>query len=465
LNAPLVWIVFPILAAIIMIALRRWRTAINILGTGISFFLAVMALVIPVSQELEKGLIQFALPGEWTILGRILMISQVEMPFISFLYFMSAVWFLLSWQNNPRSLFIPFGLGVIALLIAALAVRPFIYAALLIEAAVLGCVLMLTERPIQVGMGAIRFLILQSLGMPFILLAGWFLASGEITPINQTQLTLSVVLLVLGFAFWLGMFPLHTWIPMIAGDGEPRVSGFIFSILPLPVLFFLLSFMNSYAWLREYPLLFPVLRWLGAFMVLFGGLWTFFQKDLRQIYGYLIIAMNGLALLAIGIKGSSGISLFTYFFLPRFLSIFLFSISITIFQKNNRSMDVEDLPGLVGQLPFSTLALAVAIFSVAGLPLLPGFPLIQIMEWELVNLSFLSVVMLLAGMFFLFLACLRLVSISFTKTAGMPRMEESAVTRWFITAVVVLMIVIGLLPAVVNSLFLSLAARFPQLLR
>jgi NADH-quinone oxidoreductase subunit N len=462
-NAPLVWIVFPILAALIMIALRRWRTAINIVGTGISFFLSVMALVTPVNQVIEKGLIQFSLPGDWTILGRMFSISQVEMPFISFIYFMSAVWFLLSWENDHRSLFIPFGLGIAALLIAAMAVRPFIYAALLIEAAVLGCVLMLTERPVQVGKGAIRFLILQSLGMPFILLAGWFLASGEITPINQTQLTLSVVLLVLGFAFWLGIFPLHTWIPMMAGDSEPRVSGFIFSILPLPVLFFLLDFMNSYAWLREYPLLFPVLRWLGAFMVLFAGLWTFFQKDLRQIYGYLIIAMNGLALLAIGITGISGISLLTFFFLPRFLSIILLSISITIFQKNNRSMAVEDLPGLVGQLPFSTLALAVAIFSVAGLPLLPGFPLIQKMEWELVNLSFLSVAMLLVGILFLFLSCLRLLSISFTMTAEVSRMKESAVSRWFIAAVVSLMVMIGLLPAAANLLFLSLFTKFTLL--
>jgi NADH-quinone oxidoreductase subunit N len=241
------------------------------------------------------------------------------------------------------------------------------------------------------------------------------------------------------------------------------VSGFIFSILPLPVLFFLLDFMNSYAWLREYPLLFPVLRWLGAFMVLFAGLWTFFQKDLRQIYGYLIIAMNGLALLAIGITGISGISLLTFFFLPRFLSIILLSISITIFQKNNRSMAVEDLPGLVGQLPFSTLALAVAIFSVAGLPLLPGFPLIQKMEWELVNLSFLSVAMLLVGILFLFLSCLRLLSISFTMTAEVSRMKESAVSRWFIAAVVSLMVMIGLLPAAANLLFLSLFTKFTLL--
>ncbi len=395
----MVWILFPMILAGLLIALRKRQMLVNLLGTGFSLLLAVLGLVIPINPVAEPGVFQFSLSGDLTILGRVFSISQLEMPFFSFMYLMVSIWFVLSWESKQRSLFIPLGLGVTAVLIAALAVRPFIYGALLIEAAVLGCMLMLIDKPKPIGRGAIRFLILQSLGMPFILLAGWFLASGEITPINQTQLTLSVVLLVLGFAFWIGLFPLHTWIHMVGEDAEPRVAGFIFSILPLPVIFFLMSFMNSFAWLREYPLLFPVLRWLGSFMVLFAGVWMFFQTQSKPAWIF-VFALMELHCCA-GIKGFGGITLLTYFFLPRFLSILLFVITLVWFEKRESSNESEILAGLAGRAPFIALSLLLTFFSISGLPFLPGFPFIQMVVKELVNLSYLALTYL-AGILFFF---------------------------------------------------------------
>lgn len=423
-NAPMVWIFFPIILAALLFAFRKWPMWVNLLGTGLSVLLALLALIIPVNLIAEPGLVQFFLPGEWTILGRVFSVSQLDMPFISFMYLMVGIWFVLSWKSNQRTHFIPLGLGVTAVLIAALAVKPFIYGALLIEAAVLGCMLMLIEKPKPVGRGAIRFLILQSLGMPFILLAGWFLASGEITPINQTQLNLSVVLLVLGFAFWIGLFPLHTWMHMIAEETDPKVVGFIFSILPLPVIFFLMSFMNSYAWLREYPLLYPVLRWLGSFMVLFAGIWLFFQKQLKASLGYLVIALNGLAFLSLGIKGINGIILLTYFFLPRFLSLLLFVIAIVCLEEIKNQNESEILAGLPSWTPFIAWSLILAYFSFCGLPFFSGFPFVQMMVKELVNLSYLSLIMFLIGMLLLFLNGLRILMLVFEIKAGMGMGEE-----------------------------------------
>ncbi len=464
-NAPMVWILFPMILAGLLIALRKWQMLVNLLGTGFSLLLAVLGLVIPINLVAEPGMFQFSLAGDWTILGRVFSISQLEMPFISFLYLMVGIWFVLSWESKQSSLFIPIGLGVTAVLIAALAVRPFIYGALLIEAAVMGCMLMLIEKPKPVGRGVIRFLILQSLGMPFILLAGWFLASGEITPINQTQLTLSVVLLVLGFAFWIGLFPLHTWIHMVAEEAEPRVAGFIFSILPLPVIFFLMSFMNSFAWLREYPLLFPVLRWLGSFMVVFAGVWLFFQKQLKTSLGYLVIALNGLALLSLGIKGFSGITLLTYFFLPRFLSILLFVITLVWFEKRENSNEGEILAGLAGRVPFITWSLMLAFFSISGLPFLPGFPFVQMVVKELVNLSYLALIMFLTGMLFFFLNGLRLLVLVYSKTSELEKEEEPVLFKGAIVIAVFILLFSGLFPNMASSVLLNLADKFLLLMR
>jgi len=464
-NAPLVWILFPLLVALLLFGIRRWRKVSLIIGTGFCVFLAVLALVTPINQATKSGLFQFSLPGEFSILGRVLNLTQQDMPIVAFMYMVGALWFFLSWDNRRKSLFVPVGLGIIALLIAALAVKPFIYGALLIEAAVLACILLLADQRKPVGSGTIRFLVFQTLGMPFLLLAGWFLASGEITPINETQLTLSVVLLGLGFSFWIGVFPLHTWIPMIAEEAEPRISGFIFSILPLPVMFFLLDFLNSYAWLREFPAIFPAFRWLGAILVLFGGVWALFQRNIRQVFGYLVMVLSGLSLLALGVKGAQGIHILTYSFFPRFLSIALISVFINIMLKNKCDLPIENLQGLAWKAPFSVLAITIAIFSSAGMPLLAGFPILQGLETNLSTLSYLALAMMLAGLFSLFLTGFRLLTILFARTDNLPEMKETMNDKLTIGLLVILILLIGFIPAIFNSFLSNLAGKFQFLLQ
>ncbi len=464
-SAPLVWVLFPVLVALLLFGLRKWRKISVIIGAGFCLFLAALALVTPINQVIKSGLIQFSLPGEFSVLGRVFTLTQQDMPIIAFLFTVGALWFFLSWENRRNSLFVPVGLSIIALLIAALAVKPFIYGALLIEVAILACILLLADQRKQTGNGTIRFLIFQTLGMPFLLLAGWFLASGEITPINETQLTFSVVLLGLGFAFWIGVFPLHSWIPMIAEEAEPRVSGFIFSILPLPVMFFLLDFLNSFAWLREFPVIYPAFRWLGATMVLFGGVWGFFQRRFKQVFGYLVMALSGLSLLALGVKGAQGIQILTYSFLPRFLSIALISISINILLKNKSEMRIENLQCLMWKAPFSAIGIAIAIFSSAGLPLLAGFPILQGLEMELSKLSYLSLAMMLGGLFCIFLTGFKLLTIMFTKPGEHAEMKETMSDKLMIGLLVALILLVGLIPAVFNSFLSSLAGKFPFLLQ
>jgi NADH-quinone oxidoreductase subunit N len=464
-NAPFVWILLPFLVALGLFALRKRRLISVIIGTGFCLFLAALALVTPIGQVIKPGPIQFSLPGEFSILGRVLILTQLDMPIIAFMFTIGALWFFLSYENRRNSFFISIGLSIIALLIAALAVKPFIYGALLIEVAILACLLLLADQRKSVGNGAVRFLVFQTLGMPFLLLAGWFLASGEITPINETQLTLSVVLLGLGFAFWMGAFPLHTWIPMIAEEAEPRISGFIFSILPLPVMFFLLDFLNSYAWLREYPAIYPAFRWLGAIMVLFGGVWGLFQRDIKQVYGYLVMALSGLSLLALGIKGGQGIQILTFSFLPRLLSIAIFSIFIKFLLKNKIVLHVENLQGLAWNAPFSVLGISIAILSSAGMPLLAGFPIVQNLEIGLTKLSYLGLAMMLGGLICIFLTGFKLLTIMFTKPDSPADIKETMIDKLTIGLLVALILLVGLMPSVFNTFFSNLSAKFPLLLQ
>ena len=75
---------------------------------------------------------------------------------------------------NITSVLAPLGLAVVGLLVSTLAVEPFLYGALLIEVAVIVCVLMLAPPGETPGQGVLRFLIFQTLGIPFILFTGFY---------------------------------------------------------------------------------------------------------------------------------------------------------------------------------------------------------------------------------------------------------------------------------------------------
>ena len=67
-------------------------------------------------------------------------------------------------------------------MVASIAVEPFLFAALFIELAILLAIPMLVNIQQPPARGVIRFLIYQTLAMPFILLSGWLLSGVEASP-------------------------------------------------------------------------------------------------------------------------------------------------------------------------------------------------------------------------------------------------------------------------------------------
>ena len=173
--------------------------------------------------------------------------------------------------KDPGALSCPLGLAICGLLVAAVAVQPFLYAALLIEMAVLVSVPLLKKPGAQISQGVLRYLIFQTLALPFILLAGWLIGGSEANPSDQVFLNRTVILLAMGFSFWLAIFPFYSWVPLLAEEAHPYEAGFIMMLLPTITLFLSLDFLDNYAWLREYPLLFPALQLSGVIMIATGG--------------------------------------------------------------------------------------------------------------------------------------------------------------------------------------------------
>lgn len=458
-SAPLIWIVLPMAAGLLFWLFRERVGLVTLLSTVLCLLLALLAWLLPVDQRVVVGPLRFLVDPTLDFVGRRLVLDNGDKVFLAFIYIICAFWFAGSYAARASILIIPFGLGIAPLLIAALAVEPFLYAALLVEMAVLLSVPLLVAPGKPVGRGVLRFLIFQTLAMPFILLAGWALGGVEANPSNQTLVTLAAVFLGLGFAFWLAIFPFYTWIPMLAEESSPYVSVFLILILQTVNLLLGLRFLDNFGWLRSMPGLFPVLSQIGTLMIVTAGLWAAFQKDLARLVGYGVIVETGFSILAVSLSSQVGQQLFTSMFLPRVIGFGLWALSLTILLRDARSARFEHVEGLLQQMPFATAGLAVASLSLGGLPLLAEFPIRHVVLEGVSRQSLFNGLWALVGSIGILFSAFRSLAV-LSRGRLFPQVYgESRLQIGLLLTGMVCLIVIGIFPQAFSSLLTGLISE------
>jgi NADH-quinone oxidoreductase subunit N len=338
-------------------------------------FLAFLALVVPIGEVINVGNLTIQINPSLIVLGRQFILDQSDNTILVLTYGMGFFWFFGGLVSRPRPSFVSIGLAMLAILVAAISVDPFLFSALLIEIAVLITIPLIASPGMPAGRGVQRYLVFLTLGMPFILLAGWALG-GSGSNLGDPNLIISAgFLLGLGFAFLLAVFPFYTWIPLMSEEVNPYVSGFVFTALPVMIIFILLDFLNGLAIIRESDLIFLALQFCGILMIATGGIWAAFQKNIARLFGYMVIIETGFFLFAIGMKSQLGLDYFAFMTLPRMIEIGLIALGLSLVIKSLGNLDSQNLASLFRRMPFAAGAITAGLFSMVGIPLLAEFSL------------------------------------------------------------------------------------------
>jgi NADH-quinone oxidoreductase subunit N len=460
-SAPLIWIGLPVLMAGGLWFLRRRHGLVILLSVMVGLVLAFLAWILPIGQVITLGSWKLQIVPVFEFAGRRLLINNSDRPVLILLYLICSFWFIGGDAAKAYRVFNSLALLMIALLVAALAVEPFLYAALLVEMAVLVAVPTFAPPGRAFGSGIMRFLIFQTLAMPFILLAGWALAQVEANPTNTLLVTLSTVFLGLGFAFWLAVFPFYTWIPLLSEQSHPYISGFVFLVFLTVNMMLGLNFLERFAWLQSNPAVYPGIRVVGVLMVGTAGAWAIFQKDLARLFGYAVIVETGFSLLAVSLSNLLGAQLFVSMFLPRTIAFGLWALALSILQHKAGSTRFEDVQGLSNRLPFAAAGLAFASLTMAGLPLLAAFPIRQTLMEALAGQSLVWGLAVLVGSVGLLFGTFRgLAALARGTLSPQAVMENRTQVLLLVTASAALL-AIGLLPGVFLPIMFPLLSTFP----
>jgi len=462
-NAPTIWIILPIGIALLLLFVNNPR-ALSLIGGSLAVLLALAAQFLPIAEALQVGALSIKIDTSLTVLGRVLLIKPAEGSLLALIYGAAALWFFGAEAAKSSLRLIPLGLIITSLMIASIAVEPFLFAALFIEMAVLLSIPMLTSIYKPPGKGIVRFVIYQTLAMPFILLAGWLLEGVEASPGDLALAAQSASMLGLGFAFLLGIFPLYNWIPMLIEEAPPFAAGFLLWILPTTTLIFGMGFLDRYSWLRSSPQLAIALQSAGLLMVVTGGIWAAFQQHIGRIMAYGSVAETGLSLIALSLDLKVGIPILFLLIPARALGLAIWSLSITVIKDHTESMQFSAIRGILRTVPVASIGLILASLSTSAFPLLAGFPP-RLALWEgLSRVSLSGALWLGIGIIGLFVSSFRTMAVlSMADEYTGWELREGWLPGIMLGLGMIGLFILGLFPQIAQSLLSNMPAMFERL--
>lgn len=182
-----------------------------------------------------------------------------------------------------------------------------------------------------------------------------------------------IVFMLAGLAFKISAVPFHMWTPDVY-EGAPTPVTAFFAVAPKIAAFALLVrlMVGPFGdlvgqWRQVVVLVAAGSMFLGAFAAIA-------QTNIKRLMAYSSIGHIGYALLGLAAGTQDGVhAVLVYFAIYLFMNVGAFAVILSMRQKGRMVEGIEDLAGLAKSNPMMALAMAIFMFSMAGIPPLAGF--------------------------------------------------------------------------------------------
>jgi NADH-quinone oxidoreductase subunit N len=186
-------------------------------------------------------------------------------------------------------------------------------------------------------------------------------------------LIIGIVFILAGLAFKVSAVPFHMWTPDVY-EGAPTPVTAFFSVGPkiAAIALFLRLMVGPFGDLTAQWQ--QVVVFISIASMLLGSFAAIAQSNIKRLMAYSSIGHVGYALIGLAVGNAVGVrGVLIYMAIYLFMNIGAFAC-ILCMRRNGRMVEgIDDLAGLSKSHPMVALALAIFMFSMAGIPPLAGF--------------------------------------------------------------------------------------------
>ena len=246
---------------------------------------------------------------------------------------------------------------------------------------------------------------------------------------------IGIVFILVGLAFKISAAPFHMWTPDVY-QGAPTPVTALFGTAPkVAAMALLLSVMLGPFGhlLSQWQALIQI---LSIISMILGTLAAIGQRNIKRLMAYSSIGHMGYALIGLAAGTAAGVqAVLVYLAIYVVMSFGAFACIIAMRRQGRALENIADLAGLSRQNPGFALALAILMWSMAGIPPLSGFfgklyVFSAALQAGLIPLAVIGVLTSVVGAFYY----LRVIKVMYFD-AGQPDFDKTPASVRFVMAV------------------------------
>ena len=193
----------------------------------------------------------------------------------------------------------------------------------------------------------------------------------SVVAMNALQI-MAFVFLFAAFAFKLSIVPFHLWTADVY-EGSPVATTAFLSVISKGAFAFVFITALYKVFQPLHEVWYNVIIILSIATMLIGNLFALRQQNIKRFLAFSSIAQVGFILVGISSNSTVGITSVVYFILIYiFSNLAAFAVAAIISSQANKE-NIDDYKGLYQTNPFLSWMMALALFSLAGVPPTAGF--------------------------------------------------------------------------------------------
>lgn len=183
---------------------------------------------------------------------------------------------------------------------------------------------------------------------------------------------MAFIFFITAFAFKLSIVPFHLWTADVY-EGGPIASTAFLSVVSKGAVAFIFISMLYKVFQPMHEVWYHTIILLSLCTIILGNIFALRQQNIKRFLAFSSIAQVGFILVGIGANSGAGsISVVYFILIYTFSNLAAFGVAAAISEQTGKE-NIQDYRGLYKENPFLSWIMALALFSLAGIPPTAGF--------------------------------------------------------------------------------------------